>query len=424
MRFAYTLVMSVLVPLAFVRLWVRGLTNPAYRGAWRHRFGFVKHAQSGQRALWVHAVSVGEVQAAVPLLQALRASQPHRRIVVTTTTPTGKARLAQVFGESVEHAYLPFDLPWFMRRFLGRCRPGVCILMETELWPNLVKQCALNDVPVVLANARLSERSARGYRRVASITAGMLKSLTLVGAQSQADADRLIKLGASVERIFVMGNIKLDVHIAPSVSEEAQVLRRAWGEERSVWIAASTHEGEESMVLRVHQKLRNAIPDLALILVPRHPERARGVASLCEKSGLLVQRRSETIQPSSHADVYLVDTMGALAIMYAASDIAFVGGSFVDVGGHNLLEPAALGIPVLFGPSMHNFAQISTSMSACGASIQTHTEADLEAQLYALLRDANARHAMGQQGRAFVNSNRGALNVLLERLGGLVDEPS
>ena len=418
MRLLYTLVLWFALPLLALRLFVKGGANRGYWQAFPERFGFGAPLDAGTPVLWIHAVSVGEVQAAVPLIKALQARHPGVQLLLTTTTPTGRARAQQIFGQALTYRYLPFDLPPLLAVFFERARPAIGILMETELWPNLVRQCAQRSVPLMLANARLSERSARGYHRLPALTSEMLRTLSLVGAQSDADADRLMWLGARAEALTVTGNMKLDVHISASAPEAAQVLRRSWGQERSVWIAASTHPGEEKIVLEVHRQLKDAVPDCLLVLVPRHPERADGVEKLCEQTGFRVFRRSRSIDPGPAIDVYLGDTLGELLTLYASADVAFVGGTLVEIGGHNLLEPAALGLPVVLGPHTFNFLDLTRRVLAAGVGIQVDEPGQLKTEVQRLLTEAETRHEMGERGRRFVADNRGALERFLGHASG------
>jgi 3-deoxy-D-manno-octulosonic-acid transferase len=304
-------------------------------------------------------------------------------------------------------------------RFLGRVRPRLAVVMETELWPNLFRRCGVRRTPLVLANARLSARSARGYRRVASLTSATLQDVTRIAAQSGGDAARLVALGVPAERVAVTGNIKFDITLPDRLPQLAMALRVSFGR-RPVWIAGSTHEGEERMLLEAHAALRRRYPDLLLVLVPRHPERFAAVAALATRQGFRLARRSVLDDPAGAA-VYLGDTMGELQLLYAAADIAFVGGSLVPTGGHNLLEPAALGRPVLCGPYLFNFTAIAELLIEAGAATQVATSGELAAAVITLLEDPARRQAIGDAGQRVVAANRGALDrleaMLLEELG-------
>jgi len=417
-RQLYSALHYLALPYMFLCLAWRGHRDPGYWERWGERFGRIPPLSGEQQTLWIHATSVGEVQAAVPLVRALCSGGRDLRIVVTTTTPTGQERARQALGNSVLHRYAPYDLPGAVRRFLERVGPRLVIIMETELWPNILHQCARRGIPVLLANARLSEQSAASYRRVATTAGRMLASISCIAAQTRQDAARLVSLGARPDRVRVTGNTKFDVRLPASLSEEAQVLRRCFGVDRGVWIAASTHDGEEQQVLQAFETVRNALPDSLLVLVPRHPERAASVAALTRKSGYVTAMRSESPASCAHTSVFIGDTMGELPLFYAASDVAFVGGSLVPEGGHNMLEPAALGIPVVFGPHVHDVAEISERLMEAGAGRKVAGNSPLATAVLEYLNDANLRYLTGQRGRQFVKANRGALNLVME----LVDE--
>lgn len=416
MRFIYTIALYLLVPGVFVRLGWRSLRAPEYRRRWGERLSFYSGARLPQLdgAIWVHAVSVGEVEAASPLVTALKAKYPHTPLVVTTMTPTGSRRVRDIFGDEVFHVYVPYDLPGAVNRFLDRVRPRVAVIMETELWPNLFRGCARRGVPVVVANARLSERSARGYRRVRGLIRDVLRDVTVIAAQSRADATRFRALGAHSESVQVTGSIKFEISLRASLREQAEVLRGQLGRDRPVWIAASTHEGEDEQILDALDRIRHSNPNTLLVLVPRHPERFARVASLCRRHGLETVQRSAGESPTPSTDVYLGDTLGELTLMYAASDVAFVGGSLVAVGGHNMLEPAALGLPVVTGPHTFNFEEITEMLLAVDGARQIHNTEELASVTDTLLRDANLRHTLGENARRFVENNKGARDQLLE----------
>ena len=417
-RQLYSALHYLALPFIFLRLAWRGHRDPGYWERWGERFGRVPALPGDQRTVWIHAVSVGEVQAAVPLVRALRSGDRDLRIVVTTTTPTGQQRVRQALGNRVLHRYAPYDLPASVRRFLARVHPQLVIIMETELWPNILHQCSRQRIPVLLANARLSERSAASYRRVASTARQMLASVSGIAAQTRQDAARLVSLGARPDRVRVTGNTKFDVRLPASLGEEAQVLRRCFGVDRGVWIAASTHDGEEQQVLQAFETVRQALPDSLLVLVPRHPDRAASVAALAKKFGHVTLTRSESPATCVDASVFIGDTLGELPLFYAASDVAFVGGSLVQEGGHNMLEPAALGIPVIFGPYVHDVVDISERLTQAGAGRKVEDKDELGAAVVEYMQDANLRHVAGQRGREFVEENRGALTLVME----LVDE--
>lgn len=417
MSLLYRLLIWLLLPVMLVRLFWRALSNRGYLERWPERIGvWAKPIKPAD--LWIHAVSVGEVQAVQPLIRALLGRTPAVRVMVTTTTPTGARRLEDLFGGRVQHAFTPYDLGWIMRRFLRRVKPRLVLVVETEIWPTMLEACARAGVPVILANARLSARSARGYARLGAFTARTFRRFTVIAAQGQEDADRFVQLGADPSAVRVIGSIKLDLQLPGSLRDRAEVLRREWGINRPVWVCASTHEGEEDSLIAVHRKLREQFPEALLVLVPRHPERFERVAALVRRSGLSLMRRSEGRPDAGGCAVYLVDSMGELRLFLAAADVAFVGGSLVPVGGHNLLEPAALSVPVAIGPHSFNVAEITRLLVADGGAVQVEHADALEALLLRWLGDAAERTYAGERAFAFVQRNRGALDRLL----ALVDE--
>ncbi|HLB41565.1 MAG TPA: lipid IV(A) 3-deoxy-D-manno-octulosonic acid transferase [Gammaproteobacteria bacterium] len=412
MRYFYTILFYFALPAVLLRLLWRSRHIPDYRQRLGERFGF--YPFKFEKCLWVHAVSVGEVLAAIPLIKALQTRYPHIPLLVTTMTPTGAARVKAAFGDSVAHAYLPYDLPGAISRFLEAMHPQIGLIMETELWPTLLTQCHKKHIPVCLLNARLSEKSARGYRRIALFTRTMLQNLSVIAAHGQADAKRFIALGAPQNKVIVTGNIKFDLQLPDALSIKSALLRESLGKTRFIWIAASTHEGEEEQMLLAHQQLRQRNKQALLILVPRHPDRFDSVAKLSEQYGFKTIRRSQQIPTTSDTAVYLGDTMGELLLMYAAADLAFVGGSLIPRGGHNMLEPGALGKPILTGKHLFNFAEISELfISAQALTIVSDTKA-LVLQLTQLMENLNARMQMGERARQVVEANRGALVKQLE----------
>ena len=408
----YSLVMGLVLPLALLRLLGRSLKAPAYRRRWRERLGFYPERPLAS-AIWIHAVSVGEVQAAQLLIKRLLARYPGQGILVTTTTPTGSSRLRSLFAEQVRHVYMPYDLQWVVRRFLRAVRPRLAVVMETEIWPNMLCLCAAQGIPVVLANARLSERSARGYARFGSFARTTLRRFAAIAAQGPADAQRFLALGVEPAKIEVTGSLKFDLAPPASLQEQAEAMRRAWGPERPVWVAASTHEGEEGPVLEAHARVRERLPRTLLVLVPRHPERFERVGALVARRGLSLVRRSEAAVCDAATAVFLGDTMGELPVFLAAADAAFIGGSLVPVGGHNLLEAAAAGVPVVVGPHVFNFAEITALLVQEGAALQVSDAEQLAQLMGGWLSDAAQRARIGEHGRHVVAQNRGALDRLM-----------
>ncbi len=409
MRHLYSLFLYLLIPPVLTRLAWRGLRNRGYWHRWGERFGFVP-VLAGP-LVWVHAVSVGEVRASVPLVTALMREHPGLRVLITTMTPTGSATVRQLFGDSVAHCYVPYDLPTAVARFLNRVQPKLALILETEIWPNLFHQCRARGIPLVLANARLAERSARGYRRFAALTRATLANVSQLGAQSPDDARRLRALGAP--RVEVTGSIKFEMTVPPDLAARAAQLRAGFGR-RPVWVAGSTRDGEESFVLDAFSTLRERFPDLLLLLVPRHPERFDGVAKFCLQRGFTLERRSAgTAAVAPGTNILLGDSMGELLLFYAAADVAYIGGSLVPRGGQNLLEAAAVGTPVVFGPHMFNFSEISRMSLERGAAREVRDHATLAAAVADYLADPAARRAAGEAGRRMVEENRGALDRTL-----------
>lgn len=414
-RFFYTLVLYLLLPVVLFHLVRRGFRNHAYWQRWGERFGYVSSTGT-EKLIWIHAVSVGEARAAVPLVKRLFDRYPDHEILITTMTPTGSATVESLLGDRVRHCYVPYDYPGAVRRFLDRVRPTLALIMETELWPNLFHACRERGIPLMVANVRLSARSAHRYSWFAGLTRATLNQPTVFGVQNRTDADRLISIGADPAHVHVTGSIKFELALPASLLEAADVLRREWGADRPVWLAASTHEGEDEPVLTVHADLRRQarFANALLVLVPRHPERFAGVAKLSRKLGLRTAQRSAGSRAlPADVQVLIGDTMGELQLFYAASDCAFIGGSLVPTGGHNLLEACAVGKPAVFGPHMFNFAEIAQLTLERGAGVQVRDGAGLLTAVSDFLGNANRRDTAGNAGLRLVQENRGALEHTL-----------
>ncbi|MCY7354144.1 MAG: lipid IV(A) 3-deoxy-D-manno-octulosonic acid transferase [Lysobacter sp.] len=407
-RRLYSVALYVLVPITVYHLIWRGFRQREYFQRWNERYA--SYATAPQSApVWVHAVSVGEVSAAAPLVNALRRERPDLRLVITTITPTGSERVRSLWGDTVEHVYLPYDLPGAVGRFLDHFQPRLALILETELWPNLLFGCRDRGIPAYVLNARLSERSLRGYRVLAPLMKRALRTLCCISAQSAADGERFRKLGGVPERIFETGNLKYDVAVADDVEEFVASFRESAGALRRVWIAASTHDGEEDAAMAMHRHLRQRWPDTLMLWAPRHPERFRAVAQSAIEAGWRVATRRLTRWPDASDDVFVIDTLGELSNFYACAEVAFVGGSLQPIGGHNLLEPAAAGTAIVTGPHLHNFSEIAAKLHDAGA-LRIAADADaVSADLEALLEDASARATMTLAGRALVDQGRGAL---------------
>jgi 3-deoxy-D-manno-octulosonic-acid transferase len=413
MRYLYSALLYALVPLLLLRMLWRSRRAPAYRRRLWERFGRFEQRPAAP-AIWVHAVSVGETLAAAPVIEELLRAYPAHSLVVTTTTPTGSERVQALFGSRVFHVYAPWDLPGSVRRFLRAVRPRLLLIMETELWPNLLHQGRAAGCRILLANARLSERSARGYARFPGLTREMLQNLDTVACQSRADGERFLSLGLPPEALEITGSIKFDLELDPATRDLARRLRHELGtDRRPVVVAASTHPGEDERVLAAFAPLRRERGELLLVLVPRHPERFDDVCDLCERAGWRVARRSAGAIPGPRDDILLGDTMGELLALLGAATVAVVGGSLVEHGGHNVLEAAAWGVPVVTGPYMFNFAEISDLLCAAGGMVRLDDPDALESCLRALLDDPARRARMGEAGRQVVVDNRGARERLL-----------
>ncbi|WP_417661769.1 lipid IV(A) 3-deoxy-D-manno-octulosonic acid transferase [Pseudomonas sp.] len=420
-RLLYTLLFHLGLPLVAVRLALRARKAPAYASRIGERFAFnLPPLKPG--GIWVHAVSVGESIAAAPMIRELMARHPDLPITITCMTPTGSERIQAMFGGAeyhgrVQHCYLGYDLPWVAARFLDRVQPKLAVIMETELWPNHINQCAKHGIPVALANARLSERSARGYARFSKLTAPMLAQMSLIAAQTPVEAARFVSLGAREACVEVTGSIKFDLTVDPALLERAHALRAEWAAlERPLWIAASTHEGEDEQIIAAHRRLLQQWPDALLILVPRHPERFNAVFEKIKAVGLQVQRRSTGELVTAEHQVLLGDTMGELLFLYALADVAFVGGSLVANGGHNLLEPAALSKPVLSGPHLFNFLEIANQLREAGALFEVSDADQLAQQVAQLWQTPQQATAMRAAGLSVMRANQGALQRLLAGL--------
>jgi 3-deoxy-D-manno-octulosonic-acid transferase len=417
MRFLYSWLIRCAVPVALAGILWRALSDRQYGQGLPERLGFGRALV--KPSIWLHAVSLGEMSAAAPLARALRLHYPQIPLVMTTATPAGRARAAALFEGNADIRFLPYDTPGSVRRFLERTRPCAAIIRETELWPNLLRQCERCSIPVLLASARLSAKSVSRYRRFGSLFAGVFSKNLLVAAQSAEDAERFKSIGAAAERTLVVGNVKFDLSVDPGSVQAGRMLRAAYAGTRPVWIAGSTHAGEEEQLLDAHDLLLRSTPNAVLLLVPRHRDRFDAVAELLARRGVRFARRSrmasgaEAPQLPSETPVLLVDTIGELAMLYASADVAFVGGSLVPIGGHNLLEPASLGLPVLTGPSYFNGKEIAHLLLARGAALEVRSAQDLAATLQRLLAQPATREQIGIIGKEIIAANRGSVAKLL-----------
>lgn len=417
MRYLYSALFYLLLPFILLRMLLRSRKAPQYRRRLAERFGYFTcpaNITTG-RVIWVHAVSVGEALAAAPLIEDLLRDYPDHQLVVTTTTPTGSERVQALFGNRVFHVYSPWDMPLSVHRFLSRVRPEILIIMETELWPNLLYHCQRSGCPIVLANARLSVRSAGGYRRLASLTRQMLEQLNVVACQSVADGGRLVELGLPPERLQITGSIKFDIDLDANLRKEVEGLKLELG--RPVLLGSSTHASEETLILDAFSCARQSIPDLLCLLVPRHPERFEAVYQLCLARGFVTARRSMGDVVGQEHQVLLGDTMGELRLLSGVASVCVIGGSFIEHGGQNVLEAAAWGVPVISGPHMYNFTEISELLIDAGGMLQLGDAGELTSNVLSLLLDAQRQAVMGAAGEAVVAANRGARKRLLVLIG-------
>ncbi len=420
MRRIYNFIFYLILPLILLRLLWKSYKLPTYRKRWPERLGFLR-INPLKESIWLHAVSLGEANAAVPLIKSLKEHYPNTNIVVTVMTPTGSARIKEVFGDSVLHFYVPYDYSGAVKRFLNYISPRLLIIMEKELWPNILHYCGKRHIPVMLANAIVSKHSLSGYRKIKTLTKNMLKNVNIIATQTQLDAQRFIYLGAEPGKVKVIGNIKFDITIPEGLSNKAKELRAALGTDRNIWVAGSTHQGEEEKILQAHKKIKQFLPNNLLILVPRHPERFTEITELAKKQGFNVIRRSEQkvgvqyFEPASKIDILIGDTMGELLLFYAASDVAVVCGSLVPgIGGHNLLEPAALHIPVISGIFLDNCLEIGQLLENAEALIKVNGPEELADAIIKLLKDPLLREKQSAAGFGVVAQNCGVLNKLMD----------
>lgn len=421
MRFLYNIFLYFFTPIILLRLLWRSRRNVAYRYRIGERFAHI-NLTTDCPCLWIHTVSVGETIAAAPLIRGLLQAYPDYRVLVTTTTPTGSAQVRRLFDKTVEHVYLPYDLPHVVRRFLTKTQPRLALFMETELWPNIFRSCAAHGIPLVIITARLSERSMQGYKRFPKFTRQTLDCATLIAAQDDDSAERFRTLGA--KKVSVLGNLKYDIDVPQAVIAEGKKLRDYLGAMRPIWIAASTHNGETRTILEAFAVIRKHWPEAGMILAPRHPEYFSEIFELSKQSGYRVVSRSSGDCIDTHTDIFLGDTLGELLIFYAASDVAFIGGSLISVGGHNPLEPAALGLPVLTGPYYSNFDEIYKKLFKAGAAREVKDAEMLGGIVTGFFADVPLREQVGAKGTELLMKNRGALSRTLEVVEDLLSANS
>ena len=420
-RLLYSFVFYLSLPVILLRLLWRSLAAPAYRQRIFERFGFAQ-CHPVDKTIWIHAVSVGETLAAAPVVTELLRRYPNYRIVMTTTTPTGSERVQALFGDQVHHVYAPYDLPGSVQRFLKSVRPNLLIIMETELWPNMLHYTHRMGCKSLLANARMSARSARGYLRFPGLTQTMLTNISQIAIQTSSDSKRFLEMGLAEKSATVTGSIKFDVDLSEEQRQKASQLSEFWGSgQRAVFLAASTHEGEDEQILDAFTELKAKLPNVLLVLVPRHPERFSQVLTLCQLRNWHVLTRSSGIRPNQSVDILLGDTMGELPLFFGAAWVAFIGGSLIDHGGHNMLEASAWSVPVLSGPHVFNFLEIGQKLEQAGALEFVGNSSELNQSLCRLLTDQALRESMGAAGSAIVEQNRGATDKLLALIDTQID---
>lgn len=413
MRFIYSCVLTLLLPCVLLVFVLLGRKNPAWLKRIPERLGRVPHTPPAG-GIWIHAASVGEVQASSAFVKALQERLPNTPIIVTTFTPTGSEQVRRSFGESVYHMYVPLDYGWMINRFLNRLQPALLILMERELWPNMLAVTHKQGVPIVLANARLSEKSLQGYLKYSAIVQPMVQVLDWVAAHNVVDAERYQKLGVPANKVTTVGSVKFDMHLPNGLEQEGEQLRQQWGAQRTVLALASSHADEDERLLDLFPLLQQQCPDLLLLLVPRHPERFDAVVNAAYRRQLSVKRRSQEAADGS-TQIYVADTMGEMLKILSAADLVLMGGTLVENGGHNPIEPAALGKPVLVGPHYFNFTEIVNGLEQAGAlRVVSANSQELAEELIELLIDTEARQQMGHAALAVVAANRGAVAKLVE----------
>lgn len=420
MRVAYIFLTFLLTPIYAAYWFFRGIVNRSYWNRFGQRFG-VGYPNLSAGCIWIHAVSVGEVQASAPLIRRLMKRFSHYRVLVTTVTPTGAERVRLLFGDTVDHSYIPFETPNAVKQFFNCVNPCIALVMETEIWPNLYNECGRRKIPLVLVSARISPKSVKNYRRFLPLFRETLSHGIVIAAQSEKDEQRFLSLGAAAERTYVTGNIKFDIELSDDLISDGLELRRDFFKQRQIWVAASTHDKEEYQILRAHRLVRNKFPDAVLVLIPRHPERFPAVKAILKAHKFNFISRTDKLTCDAQTEVLLVDTMGEVPLFFAAGNVAFVGGSLVPVGGHNLLEPAALGLPIVTGPYVFNMQEIAEMFKKSGASVVAKNAEELSLAVIEFFANPDMAEEVGKRGNTIVRSNRGALERLLNLLGPILD---
>lgn len=420
MRALYTFILYLLLPWYSYHRYRKAKGTPGAKPRLGEYFGHYPLPPQ-QKTLWLHAVSLGESITATPLIKQLLRVYPTLPLVVTNTTPSGSLYIEKTFGREVINVFLPVDIPFFLRRFLQYFNPVLGVIIETELWPNLLAVCASRQVPLMLANARLSEKSFAGYRRIKNTSKRMLSAFSKVAAQSPNDGERFVSLGLPSDRLEIAGSLKFELNDAEAVLPQAEALRLKWGKDRLVWVVGSTHKGEDELILQAFANVKRALPNALLVLVPRHSERFESVAALCLQQGFVIARVSENQFITPDVDIVIGDVMRQLLKLYAAGDVAFVGGSLVPVGGHNLLEPAVFAKPVLTGPHLRNFASIKGLLLANNSLTIVHNSTELAQTVITLFQHPDQLRQLGENAKKTALANRGALKRHLAIIESLVN---
>ena len=411
----YVIVLYLLLPFALLKLIISGRMNPEYSSRWKERFGITPAIKSNRKLIWIHAVSVGEVQASIPLVEYLGKNYPSYQLLITTVTLTGASIVDRLYPDSIEHRFLPYDLPVSISRFIEIIKPHFLIILETEIWPILYKTCSKNNIPIALINARLSEKSLRGYKILSNLTKKTLEYVSVIATQTKTDAERFISLKVQSEKISVTGNLKYDIHLDENLFQEAKIFKQRVSN-RPVLIAASTHEGEEAIILSAYADVLRAVPDCLLVIAPRHPHRTNDIEKKCLLNNYKTIRYSRYLDSFEGINIYILDTLGQLSSHYAASDIAFVGGSLVPAGGHNLIEPAMLGVPIITGTHLSNFVEVAKMLDDDEALVKVKNSTELSQAVIALFNNPELREQMGKKGKSVVKSKQGSINKIAKLL--------
>ena len=421
MRLMYHTLTYILLPFLVLFWFAKSLLNKSYLDRLTQRFGF-GYPKLNSGSIWIHAVSVGEVQASIPLVNELKQHYPYKEIIITTVTPTGSKQVKNIFKDAVETSYIPFETNFAIKNFFNSIKPSVALIMETEIWPNLYKECGSRGIPLILVSARISEKSLINYKRFLPLFRDTLSHGILIAAQSQIDADRFLALGASKDRTWIMGNIKFDFKLPEEILTKAKIYRSKIFPRRHIWIAASTHEHEEEIILEAHKNISKKIGNLLLILVPRHPERFAKITQILKEDNWIYSKKSDDQDIPESCQVLLIDTIGELLFFYACSDVAFVGGSLLPVGGHNLLEPAAIGLPIITGAHTFNQKEMTDRLTQVDALRIVHNANSLSSDVIFFLTNTEESKNAGQRGKLIVESNKGAIKSLMKRLYIIIGE--